>query len=166
MTTTYIKTTGIPLFKFDDTTYCRMIDVMKLIHHEHMETDSKEFHNILDRMEMRVAKNDFLSKTDKVQNKTMPPRYAVGRERNGKWEFFVKSENGKANFSDRPCMAKLYKTYRDASACADFLDGEWDVLDWEDNMSEEERWLRELNMPMPFDADDGNENAIPVQIVT
>ena len=80
--------------------------------------------------------------------------------------FFVKNKDGKDMFSDRPCMAKRYVNYRDARACADFLDGEWDVLDMYANMSEEERWVRELRMPFPYDADEGNENAIPVEVVT
>ena len=165
MTTKYMETTGIPLHKFNGETYCRMIDVMKLIHHEYFETDNKELQNVLDRMEMRVAKNDFYhAPKDKIEG--IPARYAVGKENGKDWLFFVDSKDEKPMFSDRPCLAKRYVNYRDASACADFLDGEWDVLDLEASMTEEERWVRELRMPMPFDADDGNEKAIPVEIVT
>lgn len=167
MTTKFLSTQGIELFKFGETTYCRMIDVLKLIHHECMETESKEFRTILDRMEMRVAKNNLITKTDKVYNRTMPCRYAVGYyNENGDWFFYKETQNGKDVYTQRPCEAKLYENYRDASACADFVSEDASVLDWEANMSEEDRWRRELNMPMPFDADDGNENAIPVEIVT
>ena len=165
MTTKYIETQGIELKKIDGDTYCRMIDALKLIHHEYFETENKEFQNILDRMEMRVVKNDlFHAPKGKIEG--VPPRYAVGREKNGEWMFYVDSKDEKPMYSDRPCMAKRYVNYRDASACADFLDGEWHVLDMEYSMTEEERWVRELRMPMPFDADDGNENAIPIEVLT
>ena len=165
MTTKFIETQGIDITKINGESYCKMIDVLKLIHHEYFETEDKETQNMLDRMEMRVAKNGFLS-MPKGKIEGIPPRYAVGREHDKKWMFYVDSKDEKPMFSDRPCMAKLYVNYRDARACADFLDGEWDVLDWESNMTEEERWVRELRMPMPFDADEGNENSIPVEVVT
>ena len=64
--------------------------------------------------------------------------------------------------------------YRDASAAADFLSEDFltedepraDVLDFESNLTEEERWLRMMLIQFPFDAYEGNEHAIPVQVVT
>ena len=170
MTTRFMNTTGIPLYKFNGETYCKLIDVVKLIHHESYEADNELFQRILDRMEMRITKNDFLlpdvKKPEKLQQDKFPGRYAVGRERDGKWVYYAESKDDKILFTDRPCMAQMYTTYRDASACADFIDGEdWAVLDFYDSMSEEDRWQRELRLPFPYDADEGNENSIPVQVV-
>ena len=171
MTTTFMKTTGIPLYKYEGEVYCKMIDVIKLIHHEFYENEDKSIRRILDRMEMRIAKNDFLLKDAEkptvLQNKTVPGRYAVGYcDENNTWHFYSKTENDQTIFSVRPCEAKLYVNCRDAFACADFLEEKADVLDFEANMSEEDRWLRELRIPFPYDADEGNEKAIPVEIVT
>lgn len=175
MTTRYMKTTGIPLYKHGDDTYCKMIDVLNLIHHEYFETQDEKIRDILDRMEMRLCKNDFLLPDvekpmpigAEQKPRQMPGRYAVGKEENGKWTFYMGScENSNALFTQQPCKAFLYKTYRDASACADFLDedGEWLVLDWSENLSEEQRWQRDLFMPFPYDADEGNIDSIPVLI--
>lgn len=163
MTTKYFKTTGIELFKLNGDNYCRMIDVLKLIQHEILETDDKSVKDLLDRMQMRVTKNAFIC-PPKNEVEGTPRRYAVGRCKNDRYEFYVDSKNGEPFFTGKPCIAKLYMNYRDARACADFLDGDWDVLDWEANMTEEERWVRWLRIP--YDADEGNENAIPVEIVT
>ena len=168
MTTKFIKTRGIPLYKYNGETYCRMIDVMKVIHHEYFETRNEEMHEMLDRMEMRVAKNDLLGneKPEVLATNEMPTRYAVGKEEKDGWVFYVDSKNDTPLFSDKPCMAKQFVNHRDASACADFLDVEWNVIDMEQAMSEENRWLRELLMPMPFDSDDGNETAIPIEVIS
>ena len=178
MTTKFIDTTAIDLYKIGDERYVKMIDVLKMIHHEFFETKNKEFRNILDRMEMRLTKNDFAmpkakkpieinAEPPKEEQLDYPGRYAVGREINGEWVFYSDTKDGDVTISKRPCKAKLYKTYRDARAVADFIDdNEWDVLDWFDNMTEEERWVRELRIPFPYDADEGLENSIPVQIVT
>lgn len=169
MTTKFMNTKGIPLFKVDGETYCKMIDVIRMIHHEYFETESKELKTVLDRMEMRVAKNSFLHK-DAVQPKVLSEeerigRYAVGYyDENGTWHFYVKTENDESVYSTKPCKAKLFYTYRDASACADFVDEDADVLDFEENMTEEQRWQRELTLP--YDADEGNEKSIPVEVVT
>ena len=171
MTTTFMGTTAIPLFKVSGETYCRMIDVVKLIHHEMTETEDPALRTILDRMEMRVCKNDFLlpdaQKPVSLQDNAVPGRYAVGYcDTDGNWSFYVRSVNGKAEYSRKPCMAKLFVNCRDASACADFLDEDASVLDWEYCMTEEDRWKRELRMPFPFDADEGMENTIPIQILS
>ena len=165
MTTRFMDTNAIELLKIKDKHYCDVVDVLKVIHHECYETDDKDILRILDRMEARICKNAFINPPKSKPVKGIPGRYAVGKEHNGEWMFFVDSKDEKPLFSDRPCMAKLYVNYRDADACADFLDGEWDVLDMESAMTEEERWVRELRMPMPFDADEGNEKAIPVEVV-
>ena len=171
MTTTYIETKGLPLYKVNGEVYCKMIDVIKLIHHEYFETENKDFQKILDRMEMRVAKNDFILKDaikpTVIQEKKSHGRYAVGYYDNiGDWHFFQNMYKDHAIYTTKPCRAKLYEAYRDASACADFLDEDVSVLDFEENMSEEDRWQRELEMPMPYDWDEGNYESIPVQIKT
>lgn len=178
MTTKFIETNPIDLYKIGDDRYVKMMDVLKMIHHEFFETESKEFRTILDRMEMRLTKNDFsFPKAKKpIEIKAEPPkeekldypgRYAIGREVNGEWIFYVDTKDGETTFSNKPCRAKLYKSYRSACAVADFIDdNHWDILDWIDNMSEEERWIRDLRMPCPFDDDEGNEESIPVQVVT
>ena len=161
MTTRFIGTNAIELTQLNGETYCKMIDILKLIHHEYYEHENEDIRNMLDRMEARVCKNAFLNMptTDKIEG--VPPRYAVGKDDNG-WIFFAGSEENEPTFENKLCKAAKFINYRDAEACADFLYGEWDVLDLHDVMSEEERWVRELRMPMPFDADDGNEDAIPV----
>lgn len=171
MTTTFLNTKGVPLYKVNGETYCRMIDVIKLIHHEIYETEDKDIRRVLDRMEMRIAKNDFILKdavkpTELVKKK-QHGRYAVGYYDNlGEWHFFQNMYKDHAIYTRKPCQAKLYEAYRDASACADFLDEDVSVLDFEENMTEEDRWQRELEMPMPFDWDEGNEESIPVTIKT
>ena len=164
----YLKTTGIPLMKSDGDTYCKLIDVVKLIHHEMSETRNKELTAVLSRMEMRVCKNNFLLPDSYKEKSTdVPGRYAVGGcDKNNVYFFYVKSVDGKPVYTRRPCDAKLFVNCRDASACADFLDEEVSVLDWEENMTEEDRWRRQLYMPFPYDADDGFEDSIPVRIVT
>jgi hypothetical protein len=163
MTTRYLTTNPIELTKIEDTDYCKMIDVVKLIHHEYFETDNEEFRKILDRMEARVCKNAFLNMPKSIEIDGVPPRYAVGHEdAEDVWTFFAGSEDGEPEFEDRICKAARFVNYRDARACADFLDGDWDVLDLEEILTEEERWVRELRMPMPYDADEGNWDAIPV----
>ena len=175
MTTNFIKTTGIPLYKFAGETYCKMIDVLKLIHHEEYELFNDERYDklkdIFDRIEMRLTKNDFLlpdaEKPKEIQRSDCPCRYGVGYyDKEGNWHFFVATNNGKDIFSSKPCEAKMYLNYRDAQACSDFLEEDTMVLDFEASMSEEDRWLRELRMPMPYDADEGNENSVPVEVVT
>ena len=42
MTTKFIETQGIELTKINGESYCKMIDVLKLIHHEYFETEDKE----------------------------------------------------------------------------------------------------------------------------
>ena len=165
-----MNTTGITLYKINGETYCKMIDVIKLIHHEYYETEDKKVKELLDRMEMRVAKNDLLLKDaikPTVIETKMPCRYAVGYyDYKGKYHFYVGTKDGKAIYSTNEKEALRFKTYRDASACADFVEEDANVLDMEGTMTEEERWQRELNMPFPYDADDGNETAIPVEVVT
>ena len=169
MTTTFMNTKGLPLYRVNGETYCKMIDVIRLIHHEYFETDDKNLQRILDRMEMRVAKNDFLlkdaTKPQVISEDKKYGRYAVGYyDENGAWHFYKETVDGKDIYSTKPCEAKLFYTFRDASACADFIDTQADVLDFETNMTEEQRWQRELTLP--YDADEGNETSIPVEIVT
>ena len=179
MTTTFMNTAGIPLHKFGGETYCKLIDVIHVIHHECLETNDKDLRRVLDRMEMRIAKNDFIlpdaKKPTKLQPDKIPGRYAIGlMDKDGKWMFYADGNKDGVRYTYRPCEAKLYVNYRDASATADFLSEDFltedepraDVLDFESNLTEEERWLRMMLIQFPFDADEGNEHAIPVQVVT
>ena len=92
----------------------------------------------------------------------VPSRYAVGRlydKEKGYWMFFVSSENEKPVFTNRPCMAKKYQSYKQAEACRDFLDdGDWDVVDMWESLSNDEKLIRGIFGET--DWDDGNEKAI------
>jgi len=88
----------------------------------------------------------------------VPGRYAVGKNINGDWVFVRLGDSGSFT-TPVPCLAHRYETYKQAEACADFMDTEgWQVLDFWEFMSNEEQDLRELLRDN--DADDGNENAI------
>lgn len=178
MTTKYMKTTGIDLYKVGENTLCNMMDVLKMIHHEAWETENPEIRDVLDRMEMRLTKNDFIlrdvkkpieiegAKLPEKKKEKIPGRYAVGREKEDGWEFIAGYVGEVPLMTRRPCTARLFEAYRDADAYVDFLDEEgWQVLDWEENMTEEDRWLRDLRMPFPYDLDEGFENALPVTVV-
>ena len=177
MTTKYLKTTGINLYTINGQTYCKMMDVLKMIQHELFETDSVAMRDVLDRMEARLVKNDFILPDRKEPVKLtvpdmpedakeeVPGRYAVGRQKEDGWEFIAGNVGEVPLMTRKPCTAQLFAAYRDASAYADFLDEDgWQVLDWEENMTEENRWLRDLRMPFPYDMDEGMENALPVKI--
>lgn len=179
MTTKYLKTTGIQHYKLNDETYCKMIDVLKLIHHEAFMNDDKAILDVLDRMEARVSKNAFVlpdavkpvdlkdgAAEEAVDLNAIPGRYAVGRQHDdGEWEFYAGSVDGDVIITERPCKAELFVAYKDAEANADFLPGDgWLVLDMEENMTEEDRWVREMLMPFPYDLDEGFENSVPLVI--
>ena len=169
MTTKFMNTKGIQLFKVNGEVYCKMIDVIRLIHHEFFETQNKETKEVLDRMEMRVAKNDFILPTAEkpmvISEKKQHNRYGVGYyDKNGEYSFYVGTVEGKDIYSNKPCKAKLFEKYRDASAVADFLDEDACVLDFEGIRSEEERWQRDL--VIPHDADEGNIDSIPIEAIT
>lgn len=177
MTTKYMNTTGITLHKFDGEAYCAMIDVIKLIHHEMLETNNKQFLDILDRMEARVARNAFIADhivtSSTTKTPSIPGRYAVSLlSKDSDSLFYAQGENNTVRWTSKPCEAKLYVNYRDASAAADFLaefkgEGKPDpiVADFESLMSEESRWIRALKIPFPYDADEGFENSIPIELI-
>ena len=169
MTTKYLKTTGIPLFAVNGEHYCKMIDVVRLIHHEALETGDKNVKDTLDRMEMRVSKNVLVThdteKSVPLRNDRMPGRYAVGwYDCNGSYHFYTGTNKEKAHYSTNAEDALKFKNYRDASACADFVEEAASVLDLENLLTEEERWQRELFMQSPYDAVEGNENSIYVSL--
>lgn len=97
----------------------------------------------------------------------IPGRYAVGRmEDHGIWCFYAGTDrDGEAQFTYRPCEAKLYESYRTADACCDFIDDrqDWEVLDWWKNMTEEERHYRSI-FANPED-DEGNDSAVRLVLV-
>lgn len=178
MTSKYWDTTGIDLYRIGETTLCNIMDVIKLIQHEIFEASTPEVLDVLDRIEARVAKNDFISqdakepvrldgvKLPEKEQEEIPGRYAVGRENKDGWEFIAGTNGDIPLLTRNPGIVQLFVAYRDASAYVDFLDEEgWRVIDWENAMTEEKRWIRDLRTPFPYDLDDGLENAIPVKAV-
>ena len=94
-------------------------------------------------------------------------RYAVGRRLlDGAWMFLSGVKKDHPRFTVLPCMAKRYVTWREANAALDFIDvpGEWHVLDWFDNLNAQQRLDRAIFAPV--DADEGNEDSIPIKVVT
>ena len=153
---------AIRLYKFEGETYCKMIDVLRMIHHEHSETDSQSVRSVLTRMKFRLVRNDLMDpcKGAHRDNTCIPGRYAVARKTGISFKYYAgQQENDKSVFTNDYEEARMYVTYREASAVADFLD-EHDcyVLDMHDFMSEADRFRRTLYIP--YDADEGNENAI------
>lgn len=92
----------------------------------------------------------------------IPKRYAVGRkydDENDYWMFYLATVDGKPTFTNRPCMAMKYNSYKQAEACRDFLDdGDWDVIDMWNALTESEQIKRQIFGDTEWD--DGNENAI------
>ena len=92
----------------------------------------------------------------------VPGRYAVGRkydEDHDYWMFYADMKNGKPVFSNRPCMAKLYLSYKEAEASRDFLDdGDWDVVDLYDFLPPDQRLVRCIFAEEGWD--EGRENAV------
>ena len=153
---------AIRLYKFEGETYCKMIDVLRMIHHEFNETDSQSVRSVLSRMKFRLVRNDLCDprKGAHHDNTCIPGRYAVAWKDGISFMYYAgKKEDDKSIFVRDYEQAKMYVTYREASAVADFLDShDCSVLDMHDFMSEADRFRRALYIP--YNADEGNENAI------
>ena len=153
----------IPLHRINGSTYCKMIDVLRMIHHEMEETEDESLLRVLSRMKMRLIRNDIISTTigKSTDNDRIPGRYAVIRKpKSGEFcQYFVrKAHDGTPVFHTHPDKAKMYITYRDAETAAEFMDEECAVMDMHSLLTEADRFRRALYIP--YDADDGNENAI------
>ena len=162
--------TALPIEKIGDSHYCKSVDVHKLIHHEMMETDNPAVLAVLRRMESRLVLGEIYDPDKTLRNYStkVPGRYAVGYKDGNGWHFYAGARNDHSPVTtDRPCEAKLYDAYRGASACADFIDDDhdWQVLDWYENLTEEERWRRTITMPFPYDLDEGCEDSTILTIV-
>ena len=94
-------------------------------------------------------------------------RYAVGRRLpDGAWMFLSGVKKDHPRFTVLPCMAKRYVTWREANAARDFIDVtcEWQIIDWFSRLSSKQRLDRAIFAPV--DADEGNEDSIPINVVT
>lgn len=152
---------AIRLYMYEGRLFCKMLDVVKMIYHEIGETRDPSMLAVLHRMKQRVVQNDLISTTEggKNNNNLIPGRYAVGYPSGMSYNYYSGDEDGAVRFTTDLKKAKLYVSFRDASAASDFIDDhDCRVLDLIDIMTEPERFRRSLYVP--YDADDGNENAI------
>lgn len=152
---------AIPLQKINGETYCAMIDVLRMIHHEMKETDSKEVRSVLDRMRFRLIKNDLVDphKGSRCDNTRIPGRYAVGYPDTFGFRYYMTDKkDGTPVFTSQYNLAKLYVSYKEAEAASDFMDVDGcRVLDMNEFLTEGDRFRRSLYAPC--DADAGNEDA-------
>ena len=153
----------IPLHRINGSNYCKMLDVLRMIHHEMEETDDPVMLRVLSRMKMRLVQNDIISTVfgKSTDNDSIPGRYAVVRKpKHGEfYQYFVcVAKDGTQVFHTHPDKAKMYVTYKSAEAAAEFMDDECYVMDMHEFLTEADRFRRALYIP--YDADDGNENAI------
>lgn len=160
-------TNALRLYKFEGETFCKMTDVLRMIHHEASETNDGTVLNVLSRMKFRLIRNDLFSTSvgSRNDNTRIPGRYAVARPQGIGYSFYAGQDGSRLLQTDDLLQAKLYVTFRDASAAADFLSGtDWCVLDVFDSMSEGDRFRRALYAP--YDADEGNKQAVRANPVT
>lgn len=152
---------ALRLYRFEGESYCKMMDVLRMIHHEMDEADTSETCSVLSRMRFRVCRNELMNpaKGAHRDNTCIPGRYAVGYPYGIGYRYYAgKQEDDASIFTDNLKEAKMYVTFREASAVADFLDDrECIVLDLHEFMSEADRFRRE--MLIPYDADEGSEKA-------
>ena len=180
---------GIPLYYVGEETFVRLNDVLQLCTDlkkkfekgtEKGFIDPNEKSRIsacyaLTKLQTQLYKNEtekaksvdehkriIESHSGKNRKPKVCGRYAVARKydtENDYWMFFVNSEDEKPTFSNRPCMAKLYNSYKEAEACADFMDDSgWEVVDMFEYLSPEQRMCRCILGETSWD--DGNENAV------
>ena len=153
---------ALRLYRFEGESYCKALDVLRMIHHEMDETDSQDVRTVLSRMQFRTMRNELIDPTRGARrdNTCIPGRYAVAWPNGIGYKFYAgQNEDKQSLFTNDHNQAKLYVTYRDASACADFMDDhDCCVLDMHSFLSEADRFRRELLIP--YDADEGNEEAV------
>ena len=181
---------GIPLYYIADETFVRLNDVLQLCADlkkkfekgtEKGFIDPDEHSRIsasyaLTKLQTQLYKNEtekadsvdehkqiIESRSGKNRKPKIPARYAVGRKYdtdNNYWMFYLGVENGKPIFTNMPCKGIMYKSYKEAEACADFMDDDgWEVCDMYEYMSTENRFCRQL-LCAPEEYDVGNENAV------
>ena len=181
---------GIPLIYIADETFVRLNDVLQLCSDlkkkfekgtEKGFIDPDEKSRIsavyaLTKLQTQLYKNETEKATSIEEHKqiiearsgknrkpVIPARYAVGKKYdtdNDYWMFFIGIENGTPTFTNMPCKGIKYASYKEAEACADFMDDDgWEVCDMYDYMSAERRLARQL-LCAPEEYDVGNENAI------
>lgn len=158
--------TAIRLYMFEGETYCKMIDVLRMIHHEQSETDNDSIRAVLSRMKFRLTRNDILNPNNggRNDNTRIPGRYVVGYRSGIGYRYYAGQDKDQTLFTNDWTGAKLYVTFRDASAAADFIDThECCVLDMFDFMNEGDRFRRALYVP--YNADEGNAMAIQPDII-
>lgn len=150
------------LYRFEGESYCKALDVLRMIHHEMDETDSQDVRAVLSRMRYRTMRNELIDPAKGVccDNTCIPGRYAVAWPNGIGYRFYAgRNDDKQSVFTNDFDKAKLYVTYREASAAADFMDDhECCVLDMHGFLSEADRFRRELLIP--YDADEGNEDAV------
>ena len=180
---------GVDLYYVGDDTFVRLDDVLELIStmkYKYKEGTEKGYINsnregriaafvALNHLQTKLYQNE-TDKTETIEERkkviekhsgknrkkkpTVPGRYAVGKRYDGDYYmFYTGDQDGIPMFSNRPCVAKCYMAYRDASAVADFLDdSDWEVLDMFEALSPEQRLNRGIFGEI--DWDEGNENAV------
>lgn len=167
ITPTTKSTPAVPLFKISGETYCKMIDILRMIHHEESEASDRKVQTVLSRMKIRLIRNDLVDPHagSRNDNTTVPGRYAVGYPDGISYRYFKASDReGSQVFTRHSDQAKLYVSFRDASAARDFMDDDrCVVLDMYEFMSESDRFRRSLYVP--YDADDGNEDSVRPELV-
>ena len=152
---------AVRLYMYEGRVFCKMLDVVKMIYHEIGETDNPSVLSVLHRMKQRIVRNNVLNTTEggKNDNNLIPGRYAVAYPSGISYNYYTGDDNGAVRFTSDMKKAKLYVSFRDASAAADFIDNhDCCVLDLLNFMTEPERFRRALYVP--YDADDGNEKAV------
>lgn len=161
---------GIHTYQFENDQYVKLDDVLKIASEMKLRiatSTDKDFKKrpekersaallALVKMQFRLVGMD----DEQDEMPSIPARYAVGKcydEEKGYHMFYVGTEDSKPIFTNRPCKAKGYKRRRDAEAVADFLDdGDWEVFDMWDSMSEEQKTMRKC-FCNPEEDDEGND---------
>ena len=154
---------AIRLYRFEGESYCKMIDILRMLHHEMDEAGSDETRSVISRMRFRVSRNELINpaKGTHRDNTCIPGRYAVAYPHGPSYRYYTGDQGDDVPpFTNDLRKARMYVTFREASAVADFLDADHAcvVLDMHDFMSEADRFRRE--MLIPYDADEGNESAV------
>lgn len=164
---------GIHTYQFENDTYVKLDDVLKLASEmklriamkkdkDYKKRNEKECSSALlalVKLQLRLVGED----DEQDEMPQIPSRYAVGKcynEEKGYHMFYVGDEDGKPIFTNRPCKAKGYKRRKQAEAVADFLDdGDWEVFDMWDYMTDEQQTIRQCFCNTDED-DEGDEPII------
>ena len=185
-----ITGSSIPLYYIADETFVRLDDVLQLCADLKKKFEKGTERGFIDpdehgrlsasyaltKLQTQLYKNEtekakdvdevkkiITSHSGKNRKPVIPARYAVGRKYdtdNDYWMFYLGMEDGKPIFTNIPCKGIIYASYKEAEACADFMDEDgWEVCDMYSYMSTENRLRRQL-LCEPEEYDVGNENAL------